>query len=294
MAKHDKSISERHGAEDGYRYLFGSADPAELTERAKRQGSTAAPAYGLLRNWLLDSLRLEERPDPEYMIITGCIRVFDSTLALRRYFRLLDKLGIAYTFLRMSEYCSNLPALHTAKGEEAWQAAWTGARDLMEMNLAQARELGVRNPVYFCSDGFAVAQEVFTRFGMDMEPLFYLDILSDRLEGRELRLEPCVVGYYQGCWRERRETNPKLKLNQPLWRAMLDRIEGIRVVELSTSICCKENPLAIVEEAESHGADCIVTPCNGVGQRNFRALKRIPAKTVADILFEALGDDSSD
>ena len=116
MSKQDKSLSERHGIEDGYRYLFGSADPIELTERAKRQVSTTAPGYALLRNWLLDSLCLEESPEPEYLIITGCIRVFDSTLRLHRYFSLLDKLGITYTFLRMNEYCSNLPATRHPTG----------------------------------------------------------------------------------------------------------------------------------------------------------------------------------
>jgi len=290
MAREDRSIAERQGFKGGYELMFGSSDSEELTRAAKEK--MAQHDYAGLRGFVLNALGIEEKENPEYLIIIGCVRVFDSPDGLRNYFGLLDKLGVTYTFLRTTEYCSNLPALHTAAGERAWQAAWEGARDLGEKNLEQARKLGVKGVAYFCSDSYAIAQQVFTKFGLDMEPIFYLDILPERLEGRPLRLDPCVVGFFPGCWRERRLVNSELRLNHQVWRSMVERIEGVRVVDLPSHICCKEDPLALVEAAERLGADCIVTPCHGLGQANFKKLKRVPAKTVSDLLMEALLDEA--
>ena len=196
MARDDKSIAERQGSKGGYELMFGSSDSADLTKAAKQK--MAQHDYAGLRGFVLNALGIEEKENPEYLIIIGCVRVFDSPDGLRNYFGLLDKLNVTYTFLRTTEYCSNLPALHTAAGEQAWQAAWEGARDLGEKNLEQARKLGVKGVAYFCSDSYAIAQQVFTKFGLDMEPIFYLDILPERLKGRTLRLDPCVVGFFPG------------------------------------------------------------------------------------------------
>jgi len=286
MAKRDKSYAEVHGWESGMKYLYGSAAPAELTEKAKKDTS-AHPAYGMLRSLVLDGLGLEGRPNPEYLIITGCMRIFDSPLRLVNYFKLLDQVGIAYTLLKEKEYCSNLPALLNAR-EEDWEESYAGARELRDRNLAQARALGVRGVAYFCCDGFAIAQKLHTELGSDMETLFYLDVLKERLEGRSFRLEPVVLGWYQGCWRERFYLNPDLKLNLADWRGMLDRIEGVTIVDdLPHKVCCKEDVSPVIEAAERHGVDCIITPCAGCQMRLARA-KRVPAKTVSDILLEAL------
>lgn len=291
MADQNESIAARQGSLPGYELMFGSSDSAELTEAAKR--NMARHNYAGLRGFVLNALGLEEKENPEYLVIIGCVRVFDSPDGLRNYFGLLDKLGVAYTFLRNTEYCSNLPALHTAAGDKAWKAAWEGARTLCEKNLEQARTLGVKGVLYFCSDHYSIARQVFVEFGLDMEPTFYLDILPQKLEGRTLRLDPCVVGFFQGCWRERRLVNSELQPNHQAWRGMLERIHGVELVDLPSHICCKEDPLALVEAAERLGADCIVTPCHGLGQANFRKLRRVPAKTVSDLLLDALVDESA-
>lgn len=288
MSKRRQSIAEWHGpgVEEGYKFVFRSSDPAQISDEIREL--KASHAYPGIRSMVLTSLGAKEHANPEYMIITGCVRVFDSTQGLCSYFTLLDRLGISYTFLRHSEYCSALPALHTASTEQEWDTAWKDAREMAERNYEQARPLGVKNLVYFCSDGYSVAQRLHERFGLESEPLFYLDILCDRLEGRTFRLEPTVVGFFPGCWKERRMVNPNLEVEPQNWRSMIERIEGVRLVEMSSEICCKEDAATIVSRAEELGADCIVTPCHGVGQAKFRNLGKLPALTVSDLLLEAL------
>ena len=289
MAKSDRSISERHGYNAGVKSLFGSLDPGELTEKARRELS-AASSYRWLRRFLIDALGLTEKPNPEYLIIMGCIRPFDVPMALLNYFRLLDQLGIAYAFLRDREYCSNLPAYLTARGKEDWEAADAGAKELREMNLAHARALGVKAACYFCSDGFAIAQRLFKKFGSDMEPLYCLDIVKERLGGRALQLSPRVIGYYQGCWREQFELNPKLEIDFAGYRTMMDTIEGIEVVDLPRNLCCKRDISAVVEAAERQGVNCIVTPCAGC-QLRVATLRRVPALMLSDIVLEAVSHE---
>jgi hypothetical protein len=292
VSKRRQSIAEWHGPDvkEGYKFVFRSSDPAQISDEIREL--KASHAYPGIRSMVLTSIGAKEHANPEYMIITGCVRVFDSTQGLRSYFTLLDKLDVKYTFLRHSEYCSMLPALHTASTEQEWDTAWQDAREMAERNYEQARPLGVKNLVYFCSDSYSVAQRLHERFGLESEPLFYLDILVDRLEGRALRLEPTVVGFFPGCWRERRMVNPNLEVKPQNWRSMLERIEGVRVVEMSAEICCKEDAATIVRQAEELGADCIVTPCHGVGQAKFRNLGKLPALTVSDLLLKALAPRS--
>ncbi|MDB4433469.1 hypothetical protein N9166_01900 [bacterium] len=292
MIEREKSIAEQQGLADGYAFTFGSTDPDLLIERI-REGK-ASHTYAGMRRIVLSSLGVEEKLNPEYIIITGCVRVFDSTQGLRNYFTLLDRLAVPYSLLPVSEYCSNLPSLHTASGEEAWQKAWRDAREVYERNLEQAREAGAKHLVHFCSDGYAVARHLYDEFDVDLEPLFYLDILTDRIEGRALRLEPTVVGLFTGCWRERRKVNRKLRVNHRGWRRMVEQIDGVEIRELPRELCCKEDALALVEEAEKLGVDRIVTPCHGVGQARFRALNRIPAMTISDLVLAALVDEAAE
>lgn len=292
MAKRSTSINERHtGYTEAMESLFGTLDLHTLADVTKREGTPAN--YRWLRRFLFTALDLEENPNPDYYVQTGCILPFRSVLSMLSLFQLLDRLNVSYTFLRENEYCIGLPIMYQAKGEEIEEADALCA-DLIELNMAQIRQLGVRGIVHFCDSGFAMMQKLHN--DPNLELMFYVDFLIEQLKSRQLRLEPTVVGYYRGCWRTRYELNPKLKIDHAAHRALIERIEGVTLVDLPQSICCHENEVGIVEAAESSRVECIVTPCEGCrvgvnrGMLTRPKSRRIPVYMHSDILLQALVD----
>ncbi len=284
----DESIAEKTtGSNETYEWTFDfkSSDRIELIDTIKEK--KASQSYEGMRFMALRSIGAQMHKNHEYLIITGCVRVFDSTQGLRKYFSLLEKLGIRYTLLPTTEHCSTLPSLHTAKTDEEWEQAWDAAREVAQLNYDQGKTLGVKNLVFFCSDSYSVAKRLHDKYGLDSEPKFYLDILVDKIKETKLRLPFSRIGFYPGCWRERRMVNQNLKVNVKGWLEMLQQIEGIEIVKLPAKACCKEDTEAVVCSAQDEDVDCIVTPCHGVGQAKFLALNT-PSMTVSDILFKAL------
>lgn len=286
--KPNESIAEiTTGTNETYEWTFdfNAKNRIEVIDLIKEK--RASHSYEGMRFMALRSIGAKMLENPDYLIITGCVRVFDSTEGLRKYFTLLGKLGIRYTILPTTEHCSTLPSLHTAKTDEEWEQAWDGARDVSQLNYDQGRMLGVKNLVFFCSDSYSVAKQVHAKFQMESEPLFYLDILADKIKEVKLKLPYTRIGFYPGCWRERRMVNDKLKVNVKGWLEMLRQIEGVEIIRLPAKECCKENTEAVVCNARDEEVDCIVTPCHGVGQAKFLELNT-PSMTVSDILFKAL------
>ena len=104
----------------------------------------------------------------------------------------------------------------------------------------------------------------------------------------QLKTPAAVVGYYRGCWRLPIERSPDLKLPFDTWHSWLDRIEGIKVVDLPTSICCDKNPEAVVRTAKANDVDYIVTPCMGCYGRVYHVREGMKVIMLHELLLESL------
>src|SRR3989304_10161543 len=278
--KKERSVFEQFGVD------VSKLIPHQLLEKMKRD--TVYVDYPELRHMILHDMGLRRTIGSENMIITGCICPFGMTLELLSYFRLLDRLGIKYTFIRDKEYCCGAPAVEAALPSEI-EPILAGAKENMDLNTAQARELGAKKMFYFCYMCFTLGQKFYQ--GGDMPQSYFLDLILEKAEERTFRLPPAVIGYYEGCWRRPKAVYNGVKLNLEGYRRLLYRIEGIKIVELPHKTCCTLNPAHIYDTAERNKVDYIVTSCTVCWANLHRLVKRpTPLKFLPLVLNEALQD----
>ena len=128
--------------------LEAGRDPQQMLADAKRDGTVyamPAPRPAMLRDDGID-----ERPrEADTVVVIGC-GYYRSLDAVARGFRLLDLLGIDYTLLE-KEFCCGAPMIgqQVRKGSDR-AIADAMSRELIGMNIAQARQLKARRIAYFC------------------------------------------------------------------------------------------------------------------------------------------------
>ena len=97
------------------------------------------------------------------------------------------------------------------------------------------------------------------------------------------------MGYSEGCHRRNRILAPGVNLDWEKYRQLLDRIEGLEVVDLPNKICCEEDPECIVEAAEERNLGTILCSCVTCYRKvGTAAGGRIQMKYFPEILLQAL------
>lgn len=91
--------------------------------------------------------------------------------------------------------------------------------------------------------------------------VYYPDLIVERLEKETIRIAPTVVGCSEACHLGNRYYAPGVELDWGRHCRLLDRIRGLRVVDLPSSICCRDHPERVVEAAEANNLDTIVCSC---------------------------------
>lgn len=239
-----------------------------------------------LRRSLLNALGVYRgRRRAENVILGGCYLPFSLPQSLRSYVEILEHLGLEYTFLD-KEYCCGLPMVEMNEGEER-EKAQELAKEFMRMNLSRGRELGAKKAVYCCVWCAYLAKKLLP--DEDVDHLYYPDLIVDRLEQEDLRLKPTVVGYYEGCHARNRDWALGVRLNWARYRKLLDRIQGLKVVDLPRRVCCADHPERIVEEATRLNLGTIVCSCLACQMRVGQAAGgQVQMKFLPDLLRDAL------
>jgi Fe-S oxidoreductase len=191
------------------------------------------------------------------VIVLSCYLPFITPLLLRDYLELLDRLGLEYTYLE-KELCCGLPMVLTTEGAERDKAI-EASKEFMRMNRDSAQQKGATTLAYFCTWCAYWAKSVFPDEAD--HHVYYPDLIIERLEKETLRVAPTVVGYFEGCHLGNRYFAPGIDLDWGRYRQLLDRIDGLRVVDLPPKICCRDHPERIVEAAEENNLDTIVCSC---------------------------------
>ncbi|MFC1821619.1 heterodisulfide reductase-related iron-sulfur binding cluster [Thermodesulfobacteriota bacterium] len=239
-----------------------------------------------LRNHLLRGLGIyKDREKARNLVIFGCYLPFGLPWSLRSYLKLLDRLGLDYTFLER-EICCGLPLVETNHGPERERAV-EAAQEFAETKLSQAREAGAEKMVYFCHACAYWAKRFLGNSGI--EQVYYPDILLDAFGKESLHVEPTTVGYYQGCHRRGQGWAHGMHLNYPAYRKLLNSIQGLELIDLTHSVCCVEDTNGIIQEAENLKLDTILCSCSGCHTRISEAARgRLRMKYLPDLLLEAL------
>jgi heterodisulfide reductase subunit B len=174
------------------------------------------------------------------------------------YIRLLDLLGVDHTHLDR-EYCCGMPLLMESTGEEL-DHAQVLSLEFNRLNLDLARQKGASTLAYCCIGCVHAAKHAFK--DAPNIHVYIVDLILDKLENHRLKMKATVMGYFEGCHTIYRALFPGTVLDWYRYRQRLDRVEGLKIVDLPKNLCCKKSAAEIVEKAAELNLDKIVCACN--------------------------------
>lgn len=237
---------------------------ADIRESGIAQGASGVDD----RVRLLEYTGLRRVGKAEYALIASCFMPSLVTESLKAFGFLLEHYQVDYTLLPKEHCCGNLLMRQAAKdrtGVEMKQAD-TLAREFLDKNLAQARQIGASKLIAFCVG----CDLVFSRFrdSVPEEILWYPTLLTRLFKGGRLELE---ADYYAGChYHYRRITGSLPDLDSAT--KVLNRIEGLRLNLLDSRLCCTR-PQQLEPLLGSIKNKVVITPCGGCAMALEQALR---------------------
>jgi Fe-S oxidoreductase len=230
-------------------------------------------AHGLptvLRHNLLQGLGVPKpKKEAENLILFGCYIPFSYPSVVTDYIKLLDLLSIDFTYLEDETCCGN-PMIVTSDMEDR-ESVIKACKEFVQLNRTRAQQMGATNLVYCC--------------------VGCLDLIINKLEDITLKTTPTTVGYFEGCHVKYLDNFPGGDLNWSRYRHLLDRVDGLTIVDLPNNICCKDNPGYTAELARQRKVDTVICPCNGCYYRVgvAGAGKGIQTKHFIEVVSQILG-----
>jgi len=254
MVKGTKFAAERQASE----YLACDRGFAEQIEDIRRYGNHGVSP--VLRAAVLAAHGIPKPKDSaENGIVFGCYRPFTTPFLLRDYIRLLDILGMDYTYFE-KEFCCGLPLIMQRAGEDPENTMTSGV-EFHRLNLGLAHQKGVNTLAYCCVGCAYMAKSSDTE--ASVRQTYIVDLILDELAKKQLKVAPAVIGYFEGCHTFYKTHFPQVSLGWKRYRRFLDGIEDLEIVDLSNKLCCKRSADRIVESAEKLDLDKILCSCNG-------------------------------
>jgi Fe-S oxidoreductase len=226
-----------------------------IREGGVLQGAEQAPE----RNRMLqETCGLRFNENAEYALIAGCYSPYLEPQDMKAFGKLLDHFGIDYTLLPKEYCCGGLLYTHALdeKHEGDLEQADDLAREFLDRNLEQARELGASKILAYC----AGCDMAFNRIkaGETEEFLWHPTLLARLFEGGKLELK---ANYYAGCHRQRHELLGDAGDLDAVLTA-LGKVEGLELHHLDSELCClKEDQRETL--ASSVTQKTVIAPCSG-------------------------------
>lgn len=223
----------------------------------------------------------------EYALLASCYLPFLVPEALQALGHLLEHFEVDYSLLP-EEYCCGAPLFQQAlrdKSAAEMDEVHGLAREFLENNLRQVREMGARKIITFCNG----CNMVCHRFKevIPFEVVWYPTLLARLWRGG--RLELCA-DYYAGCYDfYGKVSHLAPDLESPL--EVLNKIEGLQLHHLNHRLCCyrtqqKEQLVASIKSRT------VITVCAGCTVRTREALgNRVECKVLMlpQVAWSALG-----
>ena len=211
----------------------------------------------------------------ENVIITGCQILGAMPQVLKKMTRVLDRGGMAYTFLS-KEYCcgNNLyrPSIK-AKDEAAMAECRLLSKEFVGLNIKKAQELGARRLIIFCSPCYPIYRHAYP--GKDI--IFYPRAIDEAVGTVEWKER---IDYYAGCYRLHKKFSPvPMDLNST--NAVFRKIKGISINRIGAPACCYK-PDGLNHMIRNVETDFMVHICTGC---YLQALSHMPAERNVTILM---------
>jgi len=268
----------------GAEYLSCGRSMDEQLDTIKRFGNHAATP--VLRTRLLAGLGIAPpRAQAENCIIFGCYRPFADPFLVRDYLRVLDLLGVEYTYLD-DEYCCGFPFAAQKRSPER-DAAVAASSEFNRQNDELARQKGATRLAYCCQGCAHAARSVF-QDALDSH-VYLPDLIFDHLDQRQLAIAPTTIGYFEGCHTSGKSFYPTGTFDWGRYRSRLGAIDGLQIVDIPNDRCCMNAADELVDRAVASGVDTILAPCNGCTSSLGRAGQgKVTMITLPELLLRIL------
>ena len=267
---------------------LGTKNLDERVEAIRRDGLYGSPSSH--RTFALWGMGLDKpKETAENVIVFGCFPPFANQKDIQAYFKLLDRLGIEYTWLE-DENCCGSPVLDRSVDpqSERRELALETARESIGKSIAGARERQAKRMVHMCVWCTYIGKMLFP--DDEIAQVHLQEILLDRLATEDLKVEPTTIGYFEGCHVQGHFLTPGVKINYAPFRELMGTVKGLEIVDLPKHLCCVTEMDTIVEEVEKRNLKTVISPCTSCTIRLRRALTgKAEVKSPQAILLEGLG-----
>jgi Fe-S oxidoreductase len=192
----------------------------------------------------------------EYAVLASCFSPYLSPRDMTAFRKLLDHFGVDYTLLRKEYCCGAMFFMHALdqKHEGDLGQADEMAREFLDRNLEQVREVGASKILVYCAGCDAILNSI--KDAVAEEIIWHPTLLARLFQGGRLDLQ---ADYYSGCHRFRRAflgTMPDVDSVV----AALSRIDGLELHHLDSGLCCT-NPDQLESLVSSLEHRTIIVPC---------------------------------
>jgi hypothetical protein len=197
------------------------------------------------------------------VIITGCMVFSAMPGVYRSLANILERGGLSYTFLSREYCCGNYlyrPAIREGD-EEALAQCRELSREFISRNLREARALGARRIVIFCSPCYPIYKWAFPQEDI----VFYPIAIRDAMESPQMDRE---IDYYAGCYRLHRRLSPA-PMDLRSADEVLAKIRGLRIHRIAAPRCCF-HPEGLSHMVGHVKTDTMVHVCTGCYQQAVR------------------------
>ena len=237
---------------------------SEMVELIRKTGNAVADVPD--RVDIMKSLNLPFDQKADNVVIMGCQNLKSVPETIQKFSRILEQGGMSHSFLSREYCCGNYlyrPAIQ-ARDEAAMAECRSFSREFAAMNIEQAKALGARRLILFCSPCYPIY-----KFAFPDEPIIYFPEAMAEVMGP--LSWPGQIDYYAGCYKLHRNL-AKVPMDLKSTDAVFNRISGLSVNRISAPACCFK-PEGLTHMMGHIKTDCMVHICVGC---YFQALRNAP------------------
>jgi hypothetical protein len=227
------------------------------------------------RQAIMESLELPTNRKAENVVIMGCQNLKMMPGILKKFAGILDRGGMDYTFLSKEYCCGNYlyrPAIK-ARDEAAMAECRSFSKEFLTLNIDQARQLGARRLILFCSPCYPIYKHAFP----EEDIIFYPQAIAEATGHLVWEKE---IDYYAGCYKLHRSF-AKVPMDLKSTNTVFEKISGLSVNRISAPECCFK-PEGLAHMIGHITTDCMVHICTGC---YFQALRNAPKDRQVRILM---------
>ncbi len=220
----------------------------------------------------------------ENVIITGCQILSSLPHILGALTRILDRKNFSYTFLSREYCCGNYlyrPAIK-ARDDEAMAECRLFSKEFVKKNIDQAKSLGAKRLVIFCSPCYPVYKHAFPQ----EDVVFYPVSISEVMGTADFEEK---IDYYAGCYKLHRKFSP-VPMDLESTDEVFSKMDGLDVHRISAPKCCftPDGLSHMVENVLTRHMVHICTGCYGQALQNIPQDKGIEVLMLPELVERAM------